>query len=241
MLNLFKGSASTPSAASNSAPASKQQQQDVSKELKEDMRIERNLNQSSTPSTSTGKMFSGTQATAPQPLPTFGASYSSCVSGYSILMLSIIVYLLMIHVSQVSCAEIKLGPSHPAPLDADDQAQHWKSRVHYCTYFNKSECHKEREEDCYDQKLCYGNKDGSDPLCYSLWKNVTNGSVNKIELHLMGCWVSDGIACNTPRHKECYESRAAPAKNLFYCCCNTNVCNKNYYYKPEPQTLATEG
>ncbi|XP_031440522.1 activin receptor type-2A isoform X2 [Clupea harengus] len=72
-------------------------------------------------------------------------------------------------------------------------------------------------------KQCVGEKDKR-VHCYATWKN----SSGTVELYKQGCWLDD-ISCYDST--ECVERKEV--KDVFFCCCEGNMCNEKFYYNPD--------
>uniref|UniRef100_A0A3Q0RTG5 Serine/threonine-protein kinase receptor n=1 Tax=Amphilophus citrinellus TaxID=61819 RepID=A0A3Q0RTG5_AMPCI len=103
-----------------------------------------------------------------------------------------------------------------------------RSETQKCAYYNSS---WEKEQTIRNgTEPCYGEKDKR-RHCFATWKNVS-GSV---EIVKQGCWLDD---VNCYDSNECVERKESP--DVFFCCCEGNMCNERFLYAPEapPQTTS---
>ncbi|KAH9494831.1 Activin receptor type-2A [Bulinus truncatus] len=63
-------------------------------------------------------------------------------------------------------------------------------------------------------------------LCFVSWYTVNN-SQDKPVILKKGCWMNDEMCYN---QKECVEDKFSAA--VFFCCCDGDLCNKNFYHRP---------
>ncbi|XP_067116539.1 activin receptor type-2A [Osmerus mordax] len=102
-----------------------------------------------------------------------------------------------------------------------------RSETQECVYFNSS-WEKERTNRSGIEP-CYGEKDKR-LHCFATWMNVS-GSV---EILKQGCWLDD---VNCYDSSECVERKGNP--DVFFCCCEGNMCNEKFLYSPDTQTVQT--
>lgn len=107
-----------------------------------------------------------------------------------------------------------------------------------CDYYNRTEC-LSTGRGCGDEpRLCpyiEGN-DSKSTLCYALWQNTSSSG---LQTEFKGCWVGSTKDC---AHKSnCIENRKETKKQLFFCCCDGDLCNTNITHIPSPllQTTTT--
>ncbi|XP_023930458.1 activin receptor type-2B-like [Lingula anatina] len=65
--------------------------------------------------------------------------------------------------------------------------------------------------------------------CYASWKNTS------LEFKLLkkGCWL-DYSDCYGK--EQCIENKDKPDKDVFFCCCDRDMCNTNISHVPLPTT-----
>ncbi|KAF7207220.1 transcript variant X1 [Nothobranchius furzeri] len=96
-----------------------------------------------------------------------------------------------------------------------------RSETQECVFYNssweKDWTNRSGIEHCHDEK----NKRLH---CFASWKNVSG----TIEIVRQGCWLDD---VNCYDSNECVERKESP--NVFFCCCEGNMCNEKFLYTPE--------
>ncbi|MCI4375808.1 hypothetical protein PGIGA_G00114120 [Pangasianodon gigas] len=102
-----------------------------------------------------------------------------------------------------------------------------RSETRECMFYN-SNWEKDRTNRSGIEP-CTGEKDKR-RHCFSTWKNSTG----TIELVKQGCWLDD---VNCYDSSECVERKDSP--EVFFCCCEGNMCNEKIYYSPDTQTIQT--
>ncbi|GAA6100783.1 activin receptor type-2A [Tachysurus ichikawai] len=102
-----------------------------------------------------------------------------------------------------------------------------RSETRECVFYN-SNWEKDRTNRSGIEP-CTGEKDKR-RHCFSTWKN----SSGTIELVKQGCWLDD---VNCYDSSECVERKDSP--EVFFCCCEGNMCNEKIYYSPDTQTVQT--
>ncbi|KAJ8003671.1 hypothetical protein DPEC_G00150750 [Dallia pectoralis] len=101
------------------------------------------------------------------------------------------------------------------------------SETQECVYSNSS-WEKERTNRSGIES-CYGDNDKR-LHCFATWKNVSGA----IEIVKQGCWLDD---YNCYDSSECVERKESP--DVFFCCCEGNMCNEKFLYSPDPQAVQT--
>ncbi|XP_022523642.1 activin receptor type-2A isoform X3 [Astyanax mexicanus] len=76
---------------------------------------------------------------------------------------------------------------------------------------------------------CVGDKDKR-LHCFATWRNVS-GTVAVVK---QGCWLDD---VNCYDSTECVEKKEDP--EVFFCCCEGNMCNEKFYHNPDAQAVQT--
>uniref|UniRef100_A0A8C9W7K3 Serine/threonine-protein kinase receptor n=1 Tax=Scleropages formosus TaxID=113540 RepID=A0A8C9W7K3_SCLFO len=102
-----------------------------------------------------------------------------------------------------------------------------RSETQECVYFNVS-WEKERTNRS-GIEACVGETDKR-RHCFATWKNVSGS----IEIVKQGCWLDD-VNCYDSR--ECVERKEGP--DVFFCCCEGNMCNEKFFYSPDAQPVQT--
>uniref|UniRef100_A0AAR2JSP2 Serine/threonine-protein kinase receptor n=1 Tax=Pygocentrus nattereri TaxID=42514 RepID=A0AAR2JSP2_PYGNA len=100
-----------------------------------------------------------------------------------------------------------------------------RSETQECVFYNAS-WEKDRTNRSGIEP-CSGEKDKR-RHCFSTWKNNSG----TIEIVKQGCWLDD---VNCYDSTECVERKDSP--DVFFCCCEGNMCNEKIYYSPDTQAV----
>ncbi|XP_011303317.1 activin receptor type-2A-like [Fopius arisanus] len=97
-----------------------------------------------------------------------------------------------------------------------------------CEFYNATLC-AESKEDCTYREECPPPPIGKRNHCYVLWQhnNVTNTSILKMK----GCFYNNQECYNKI---ECVENNVNRKKQMLFCCCDGDMCNRNYNWDPKP-------
>lgn len=99
-----------------------------------------------------------------------------------------------------------------------------------CHYYNETSC-RTSGHDCNGTRLCKtGDAPDKPPTCYVLWHKNADG---EFTVNLKGCWVGHVGDCRD--HDRCVERRKDPKKNMYFCCCHGNNCNRDMEHSPEEE------
>lgn len=96
-----------------------------------------------------------------------------------------------------------------------------------CEFYNQTACTSANPEGCFSVQKCDSPEPEKRSHCYVLWQNNSTG---KPYIKLKGCFL-DNIDCYN-KH-ECVAGRE-PQKDLLFCCCEGNMCNRNFTWEPRP-------
>ena len=99
-----------------------------------------------------------------------------------------------------------------------------------CEYYNRTKC-VSTGQGCGEEPEHCKQPEGNDKptLCYALWKNSSDkGLITEFK----GCWVGSSKDCAHRSH--CIENRKKTKNNLFFCCCDGDLCNSNITHIPLP-------
>ena len=104
-----------------------------------------------------------------------------------------------------------------------------------CEYYNRTKCMSTGRGCGEDTELCR-QPDGNDRpgLCYALWKNT---SEEGLLTEFKGCWVGSSRDCAHRSH--CIENRQKTKNNLYFCCCDGDLCNANITHVPSLHNTTT--
>lgn len=108
-----------------------------------------------------------------------------------------------------------------------------------CEFYNASMCSESRgqggAQGCYSKEEC-PLPEKHDPEkrshCFVLWHTNATGAWT---IKLKGCFLNSADCYNK---KECVERAHMPKKDLMFCCCEGDMCNKNFTWSPEPETTS---
>ncbi|OAD56234.1 Activin receptor type-2B [Eufriesea mexicana] len=97
-----------------------------------------------------------------------------------------------------------------------------------CEFYNETMC-TESQQECSGREECGPHDPGKRNHCYVLWQihNVTKKSIVKLK----GCFLDSNDCYDRPH---CIENSAEGKKELFFCCCEGNMCNQNFSWDPHP-------
>ncbi|CAG10278.1 unnamed protein product [Tetraodon nigroviridis] len=99
-----------------------------------------------------------------------------------------------------------------------------RSETQECAYYNSS-WEKDRTNRSGIEPCPSGEKDKR-RHCFATWKNISGA----VEVVKQGCWLDD---VNCYDSNECVERKESP--DVFFCCCEGNMCNEKFLYVPEVQ------
>ncbi|XP_008203921.2 activin receptor type-2A-like [Nasonia vitripennis] len=95
----------------------------------------------------------------------------------------------------------------------------------YCESYNLLTCNDENKEKCVTQQKCGPKGPETHNHCFTLWE--LNSVTGDSKVHMKGCFLNN---------KDCYNKSHCVQKNkdavnqLFFCCCNGDMCNQNVTY-----------
>lgn len=96
-----------------------------------------------------------------------------------------------------------------------------------CEYHNDTLCQDEGRG-CNETQECEQSEPEKRNHCYVLWNNTSSG---KPHIKLKGCFLNNIDCYDQPK---CVEKREEPKKQLMFCCCEGNMCNRNFTWEPAP-------
>ncbi|XP_014240288.1 activin receptor type-2B [Cimex lectularius] len=106
---------------------------------------------------------------------------------------------------------------------------HTITHTTHCEFHNETLCNETGSEGCNETVNCEDSeteKRGG-VYCFVLWHNNTEG---KPMIKLKGCFLNNNECSG---HSRCVESTW---KELMFCCCEGNMCNRDFYWEPTPPT-----
>ncbi|XP_049797443.1 activin receptor type-2A [Schistocerca nitens] len=96
-----------------------------------------------------------------------------------------------------------------------------------CEFYNRSSCISQGFG-CDAVQECAVPDAGKNNYCYVVW---SNNSLGEIVVSLKGCFLSN-VQCQN--RTECVEQNENPNHNVFFCCCERDLCNHNFSWQPQP-------
>ncbi|XP_030641831.1 activin receptor type-2A isoform X2 [Chanos chanos] len=103
-----------------------------------------------------------------------------------------------------------------------------RSETQECVHFSYSP-NMENRVNRSGIESCVGEKDKR-LHCYATWRNVSG----MVEVVKQGCWLDD---VNCYDSTECVEKKEDP--EVFFCCCEGNMCNEKFFYNPDVPLVHT--
>ncbi|KAJ1520821.1 hypothetical protein ONE63_003912 [Megalurothrips usitatus] len=101
-----------------------------------------------------------------------------------------------------------------------------------CEFHNETLC-QEGEGVCNGTQEC-NNDENKRHHCYVLWQNNSKGLPY---VKLKGCFLNNMECYDQPR---CVEKREGPEKDMFFCCCEGDMCNREFTWEPTPAPPPTQ-
>lgn len=93
-----------------------------------------------------------------------------------------------------------------------------------CEHYDASKCEKNDVQSCTTIEACQGDEKPNH--CFVLWREDLSGNVT---VAMKGCFTENQI-CN---QTECIDANSANSKkNMKFCCCTGDLCNKNHMWIP---------
>ncbi|XP_075231105.1 activin A receptor type 2 punt isoform X2 [Lycorma delicatula] len=111
---------------------------------------------------------------------------------------------------------------------------HWTSghamiETKRCEYHNASLCAETAgNSGCNETEECEQPEPEKRIHCYVLWQNNSDG---KPFIKLKGCFINN-VECYNQRR--CVEKREETKSSLMFCCCEGDMCNRDFTWEPVP-------
>ncbi|KAL6446082.1 hypothetical protein ACFW04_001024 [Cataglyphis niger] len=101
----------------------------------------------------------------------------------------------------------------------------------YCEFYNETLCAESHQNCTEEREECVVHDPDKRNHCYVLWSvdNITKKTVIKLK----GCFL-DSNDCYDK--SQCIEDNPERKKDLFFCCCDGDMCNQNFSWNPHPTT-----
>ncbi|XP_066600367.1 activin receptor type-2B [Prorops nasuta] len=98
----------------------------------------------------------------------------------------------------------------------------------FCEFYNETSC-LEAKEGCTEREECDPPEPNKRNHCYVVWRldNETKKSV----IQLKGCFL-DAAECYD--QADCVERNPDTKNGLLFCCCDGDMCNQNFTWRPLP-------
>uniref|UniRef100_A0A8D9EN31 receptor protein serine/threonine kinase n=1 Tax=Cacopsylla melanoneura TaxID=428564 RepID=A0A8D9EN31_9HEMI len=105
-----------------------------------------------------------------------------------------------------------------------------KLKTSKCEYHNETQCQESNHtKGCSDVQICeHQEGDNKRTHCFVLWQNDSNGQAF---IKMKGCFLNNMECYDKPK---CVEKRPESKKNLNFCCCEGDMCNKDFAWEPVP-------
>lgn len=104
-----------------------------------------------------------------------------------------------------------------------------------CEYHNETLCAETAgAEGCNETQECDKPEPEKRIHCFVLWQNNSDG---KPYIKLKGCFLNNIDCYDQPK---CIEKRGETKKNIMFCCCEGDMCNRDFTWEPAPTTPPTE-
>lgn len=100
-------------------------------------------------------------------------------------------------------------------------------RTTYCEFYNGT-C---ADGGCNETLECELPEQDKRVHCFVLWNNSSGDPVVKMK----GCFLNN----ECPGQNRCVETREEPNKDLMFCCCEGNMCNREFNWEPQPTPPTT--
>ncbi|KAJ9577356.1 hypothetical protein L9F63_006100, partial [Diploptera punctata] len=95
-----------------------------------------------------------------------------------------------------------------------------------CEYYNDTLCPDSTNQKCYETQNCGPTDTEKRNHCFVLWQNDSFGNPY---IKLKGCFLNNIDCYDQPK---CVEKREEPKKSLMFCCCEGDMCNRNFTWEP---------
>ncbi|KAL1505882.1 hypothetical protein ABEB36_005337 [Hypothenemus hampei] len=100
-----------------------------------------------------------------------------------------------------------------------------------CEFYNNS-C-VEQPESCPSIIECEAPGDSKRNHCFVVWSIQSDGTKN---VSLKGCLLNHDDCFDQPA---CVDTAYSPKNNVLYCCCEGDLCNKEFHWDPQPTEPST--
>lgn len=122
-------------------------------------------------------------------------------------------------ISFAAIAQTMDVPSSPVPGSLE---------THYCEFFNDTSC-TQNSSNCSTREECKPHESDKRNHCFVLWH--TDNTTAVMTVKLKGCFMDSKQCYDKAR---CVDESLRPKNDLMFCCCDGDMCNKNYSWSPLP-------
>uniref|UniRef100_A0A1B6FDB3 Serine/threonine-protein kinase receptor n=1 Tax=Cuerna arida TaxID=1464854 RepID=A0A1B6FDB3_9HEMI len=103
-----------------------------------------------------------------------------------------------------------------------------------CEFHNDTLCSESPDgQGCNGTEECDPPEAEKRAHCFVLWQNDSSG---KPFIKLKGCFLNNADCFDQRR---CVEKRGELKKQLMFCCCEGDMCNRDFTWEPQPSTAPT--
>uniref|UniRef100_U5EVS8 Serine/threonine-protein kinase receptor n=1 Tax=Corethrella appendiculata TaxID=1370023 RepID=U5EVS8_9DIPT len=147
------------------------------------------------------------------------------------LKLLIIIAICLLNNYNVNTASIQNDEEH---IDQQQQQNHDENHNHTISHRHHHEPLQCEKYECTNGKCidtietCVESEVGKAGNCFVVWS--TNATTGQHQVSMKGCFI-ENEACN---QTDCIDSNYASKTNLNFCCCKTNLCNREHKWIPKP-------
>lgn len=104
-----------------------------------------------------------------------------------------------------------------------------------CEFYNYTQCGETgNPESCNGTEECPSPEPDKRSQCYVVWQNNSDG---KPYIYMKGCFLNNMECYNQPK---CVHKREEPKHNFMFCCCEGDMCNKDFTFEPVPSQAPTQ-
>nr|XP_018896703.1 PREDICTED: activin receptor type-2A-like isoform X2 [Bemisia tabaci] len=103
-----------------------------------------------------------------------------------------------------------------------------RNKTTSCEVYDRQKCNATSPAACTAVEKCIDTEPDKQSYCFALWQNDTKTGISS--MIIKGCWAFDPNCHNQTR---CVET-ASEHKDMFYCCCEGDMCNSRVYWEPTP-------
>ncbi|GAB1859890.1 Serine/threonine-protein kinase receptor [Camponotus japonicus] len=102
----------------------------------------------------------------------------------------------------------------------------------YCEFYNETSC-TDPDKNCSEREECIVQDPDKRNHCYVLWS--VDSVTNKTIIKLKGCFLDTNDCYDK---SQCIENNPERKNDLYFCCCDGDMCNKNFSSNVYPSTTS---